>query len=58
MIEDYKSQPMTTEEEAAWDEHERLLSMGHDRAAYMDHKAHEMNVAICNAIATQPPWED
>lgn len=40
----------------AWDEHEAyLVAQGqHDRAAYMEHKALELNVAICNAIANKP----
>ena len=51
---------MAQAETDAWDEHEAyLMAQGqHDRAAFMEHKAHEMNVAICNAIANQPPWED
>lgn len=51
---------LTQEEQDAWDEHEAyLIAQGqHDRSAFMEHKAHEMNVAICNAIANQPPWED
>lgn len=51
---------LTREEQDAWDEHEAyLIAQGqHDRSAFMEHKAHEMNVAICNAIANQAPWED
>ena len=51
---------MTQAETDAWDEHEAyLVGLGqHDRAAFMEHKSHEMNVAICNAIANQAPWED
>ena len=51
---------LTQEEQDAWDEHEAyLIAQGqHDRSAFMEHKAHEMNVAICNAIANQTPWED
>ena len=51
---------LTQEEQDAWDEHEAyLIAQGqHDRSAFMEHKAHEMNVAICNAIANQAPWED
>ena len=51
---------MTREEQDAWDEHEAyLVGLGqHDRAAFMEHKAHEMNKAICEAIANQTPWED
>ena len=84
---DWRNEPMTPEEQDAWDEHEAyLIAQGqHDRAAYLDHKAepypwgegeryflgrdletevgrqdaHEMNVAICNAL-TNPDltlWE-
>lgn len=51
---------LTREEQDAWDEHEAyLVAQGqHDRSAFMERKAHEMNVAICNAIANQAPWED
>ena len=51
---------LTQAETDAWDEHEAyLVGLGqHDRSAFMEHKAHEMNVAICNAIANQAPWED
>ena len=51
---------LTREEQDAWDEHEAyLVAQGqHDRSAFMDHKAHEMNRAICAAIANQAPWED
>ena len=57
---DWRNEPMTQAETDAWDEHEAyLIAQGqHDRSAFMDHKAHEMNVAICNAIANQAPWED
>ena len=59
MIQDYKSYPMTPEEEEAWNEHERWLSMGHDRAAYMEDQERILNLnrAICEAIANQEPWE-
>jgi len=46
---------MTQEEQDAWDEHERYLAY-RDRKEYL--KDHGLNVAICNAIATLPPWED
>lgn len=51
---------LTQSETDAWDEHEAcLIAQGqHDRAAFMEHKAHEMNKAICEAIANQTPWED
>ena len=57
---DWRNEPMTQAETDAWDEHEaHLIAQGqHDRAAFMEHKAHETNVAICNAIANQAPWED
>ncbi len=57
---DWRNEPMTQEEQDAWDEHEAyLVGLGqHDRAAFMEHKAHEMNKAICEAIANQTPWED
>ena len=60
MTRDWRNEPMTQAETDAWDEHEAyLIAQGqHDRAAFMEHKAHEMNVAICNAIANQTPWED
>jgi len=60
MVRDWRNEPMTQAETNAWDEHEAyLIAQGqHDRAAFMEHKAHEMNVAICNAIANQAPWED
>jgi len=60
MTRDWRNEPLTQAETDAWDEHEAyLIAQGqHDRAAYLDHKAHEMNVAICNAIANQAPWED
>jgi len=60
MTRDWRNEPMTQAETNAWDEHEAyLIAQGqHDRAAFMEHKAHEMNVAICNAIANQAPWED
>ena len=60
MVRDWRNEPMTAEEEGAWDEREAyLVAQGQqDRAAYLYHKAHEMNVAICNAIANQAPWED
>ena len=60
MVRDWRNEPMTPEETAAWDEHEAyLVGLGqHDRAAFMEHKAHEMNKAICEAIANQTPWED
>jgi len=60
MTRDWRTEPMTQAETDAWDEHEAyLVGLGqHDRAAFMEHKAHEMNVAICNAIANQAPWED
>ena len=60
MTRDWRTEPLTQAETDAWDEHEAyLMAQGqHDRAAFMEHKAHEMNVAICNAIANQPPWED
>ena len=60
MVRDWRNEPMTQAETDAWDEHEAyLMAQGqHDRAAFMEHKAHEMNVAICNAIANQAPWED
>jgi len=59
MTRDWRTEPMTQAETDAWDEHEAyLVGLGqHDRAAFMEHKAHEMNVAICNAIANQAPWE-
>ena len=58
MVRDWRNEPMTQAETNAWDEHEAyLVGLGqHDRAAFMEHKAHEMNVAICNAIANQAPW--
>ena len=51
---------LTQAETDAWDEHEAyLVAQGqHDRAAFMEHKAHEMNKAICEAIANQTPWEE
>ena len=57
---DWRNEPMTQAETDAWDEHEAyLIAQGqHDRAAFMEHKAHEMNKAICEAIANQTPWED
>ena len=60
MTRDWRTEPLTQAETDAWDEHEAyLMAQGqHDRAAFMEHKAHEMNVAICNAIANQAPWED
>ena len=60
MTRDWRTEPMTQAETDAWDEHEAyLVGLGqHDRAAFMEHKAHEMNKAICNAIANQAPWED
>jgi len=60
MTRDWQNEPMTQAETDAWDEHEAyLVGLGqHDRAAFMEHKAHEMNVAICNAIANQAPWGD
>jgi len=60
MTTEWKNEPMTPEEEAAWDEHEAyLVGLGqHDRSAFMERKAHELNVAICNAIVNQAPWED
>ena len=60
MTRDWQNDPMTQAETDAWDEHEAyLVGLGqHDRSAFMEHKAHEMNVAICNAIANQAPWED
>ncbi len=60
MTRDWRNEPMTPEEQDAWDEHEAyLVGLGqHDRAAFMEHKAHEMNKAICEAIANQTPWED
>ena len=60
MTRDWRNEPMTREEQDAWDEHEAyLIAQGqHDRSAFMEHKAHEMNVAICYAIANQAPWED
>ena len=60
MTRDWRTEPMAQAETDAWDEHEAyLMAQGqHDRAAFMEHKAHEMNVAICNAIANQAPWED
>ena len=60
MVRDWRNEPMTQAETDAWDEHEAyLIAQGqHDRSAFMEHKAHEMNVAICNAIANQAPWED
>ena len=60
MTRDWRNEPMTQAETDAWDEHEAyLIAQGqHDRSAFMEHKAHEMNVAICNAIANQAPWED
>ena len=59
MVRDWRNEPMTQAETDAWDEHEAyLIAQGqHDRSAFMEHKAHEMNVAICNAIANQAPWE-
>jgi len=60
MIRDWHTDPMTPEEEAAWDEHEAyLVGLGqHDRSAYLEHKAHELNVAICNALTNQEPWRN
>lgn len=60
MTRDWRNEPMTREEQDAWDEHEAyLVGLGqHDRSAFMERKAHEMNVAICNAIANQAHWED
>jgi len=60
MTRDWRTEPMTQAETDAWDEHEAyLVGLGqHDRAAFMEHKAHEMNKAICEAIANQTPWED
>ena len=60
MTRDWRTEPLTQAETDAWDEHEAyLMAQGqHDRAAFMEHKAHEMNVAICNAIVNQAPWED
>ena len=60
MTRDWRNEPMTQAETDAWDEHEAyLVGLGqHDRAAFMEHKAHEMNKAICEAIANQTPWED
>ena len=70
MVRDWRNEPrscayggfavLTREEQDAWDEHEAyLVGLGqHDRSAFMEHKAHELNVAICNAIANQAPWED
>jgi len=60
MTRDWRTEPMTQAETDAWDEHEAyLVAQGqHDRAAFMEHKAHEMNKAICEAIANQTPWED
>jgi len=60
MTRDWRTEPMTQAETDAWDEHEAyLIAQGqHDRSAFMEHKAHEMNVAICNAIANQAPWEE
>ena len=60
MTRDWRTEPMAQAETDAWDEHEAyLMAQGqHDRSAFMEHKAHEMNVAICNAIANQAPWED
>ena len=60
MTRDWRNEPMTQAETDAWDEHEAyLVAQGqHDRAAFMEHKAHEMNKAICEALATMPPWED
>ena len=60
MTRDWRTEPMTQAETDAWDEHEAcLIAQGqHDRAAFMEHKAHEMNKAICEAIANQTPWED
>ena len=57
---DWRNEPLTQAETDAWDEHEAyLVGLGqHDRAAFMEHKAHEMNKAICEAIANQTPWED
>jgi len=57
---DWQNEPLTQAETDAWDEHEAyLVGLGqHDRAAFMEHKAHEMNKAICEAIASQTPWED
>ena len=45
------------------DDHFRYLeeiSAYRDRLEYLTKRqqAHELNVAICNAIANQPPWED
>jgi len=59
MTRDWQNEPMTQAETDAWDEHEAyLVGLGqHDRAAFMEHKAHEMNKAICEAIANQTPWE-
>ena len=60
MTRDWKNEPMTQEEQDAWDEHEAyLIGLGqHDRAAYLEHKAHLMNRAICEALANPEPWED
>jgi len=68
MTTEWKNEPMTPEEEASWDEHEAyILAQGqHDRAAYFDEqaakerkqKAHELNRAICIALANQPSWKD
>ena len=60
MTRDWRTEPMTQAETDAWDEHEAyLVGLGqHDRAAFMEHKAHEMNKANCEAIANQSPWED
>lgn len=68
---DWHNEPMTPEEEAAWDEHEAyLVAQGqHDRAAYLEQReralyfhdkeeAHKMNVAICEALVNLKPWEE
>ena len=62
MTRDWKNEPMTRAEQDAWDEHEAyLIAQGqHDRAAYLDAKQrqHDLNRAICEALANPEPWED
>lgn len=63
---DWRNEPMTREEQDAWDEHEAyLIAQGQqDRSAFLDSQrgmillSLELNRAICAAIANQAPWED
>jgi len=62
---DWRNEPMTQEEEEAWDEREEFLRLagGADRDRWEWEKetwreAHALGNAICNAIANTPPWED